>query len=203
MLFKKDRGKRKTGQAVHLSSGQMECADRACIRHMSCELFSVCWLTAGDPSGIPHLSNPWYPLRQDGSGWSLTTLGLPGEEKKANRDASAPSPTTGLLLLSLNWAYRWSQMNTQAHWDPRPLALMQTDRFFFFFFLSLLTYLNTDLLIYLCKTIHNILTAENWSKNFNAILYPLRCKKGTLTILWHLRPRVVFPAADYDLCGSF
>lgn len=45
----------------------------------------------------------WYPPQQDGSGWSLTPLGSPGE-KKVNRDALASSVTTGLLPLSLESA---------------------------------------------------------------------------------------------------
>lgn len=101
----KKRGKT-TRQAVHLSLGQIKCVGRATFVMWAMSYFlSAEWLQAILQEFIIYQTG-WYPLWQNGSGWSLTPLGLPGE-LRVSRDVLASNITLGLPLLSLNWSYRW------------------------------------------------------------------------------------------------
>lgn len=114
----------------------MECVGRATFVMWAVSYFlSADWLQAILQEFIIYQTG-WYPLWQDGSGWSLTPLGLPGE-KKANRDALAPSITMGLLPLSLNWPYSTLRFTATCTHANRQI--------FFFLFLSFLTHWNTGL----------------------------------------------------------
>lgn len=85
------------------------------IHHVGYELFSVCWMTGGDPSGIHHLSNwvisplaGWERMKSDTSGVACREEGQSGCISFARNFGRATAFVTTTLTDDNKWRLRGS-----------------------------------------------------------------------------------------------
>lgn len=130
MLCKKDRKKKKHNKASCPSFfGSNKVCGKGNIHHVGYELFSVCWMTGGDPSGIHHLSNwvisplaGWERMKSDTSGVACREEGQSGCISFARNFGR----TTAFIKLRLRMItnedpgdlLRLSHASTAIHSDP-------------------------------------------------------------------------------------